>query len=81
MPAEQDRALGVAAERVPVVPGLVALDLERQVGEALGEPGAAGRPRVRPRDALRAVLVPRQRAELLETRDGTGRIERHSARA
>ena len=32
-------------------------------------------------DPLRAVLGPGQRAELFETPDGTGRIERHGARA
>ena len=77
MPAEEDRALRVAAQRVPVVPGLVALDVERQVFEALGEPRASVRPRLRPRDTLGAVLVPGERAELLEARDDTRRIERH----
>ena len=79
--AEQDGALRVAAERVPVVAGCVALDLEREVREALREPRTALRPGLRPRDALCAVLVPGQRAELLETRDDAGRIERHGLRA
>ena len=37
----------------------------RKIREALGEPRAPPRPRLRPRDALCAVLVPGQRAELL----------------
>ena len=79
--AEQDGALRVAAERVPVVAGSVALDLERKVGKALREPRTTLRPGLRPRDPLRAVLAPGERAELLEAGDDAGRIERHGARA
>jgi hypothetical protein len=75
--AEQDFPLGAAPERVPVVPGGVAFDLEWEVAEALGEPGTRDRPGLRPRDALGAVLGPRERTELLEVRDDTRRIERH----
>jgi len=62
-------------------PGGISLDLEREVGEALREPRTTLRPGLRPRDALCAVLVSRERAELPQTRDDTGWIERHGFRA
>ncbi len=75
--ADQDGALGVASERVPVVSRSVPLDLERQIGERVGEPRAAPRPGLRPGDALCAVLVPGQRAELVEPGHDAGGVERH----
>ena len=77
--ADQDGPVGIAAQRVPVVPGRVALDLERQVGQRLGEPGAPLRPGVRPRDALLAVLVAGQRSQLPKPRDDACGVERHGA--
>ena len=55
--ADQDGALRVAAQRPPVVAGGVALALERKAVEEAVEPRAGRVPRVRPRDALGAVLV------------------------
>jgi hypothetical protein len=77
--ADQDGAVGVAAQRVPVVPGRVALDLERQVGERIREPRASFRPGIRPRDALLAVLVAGQRLQLPEPRDDACGVECHAA--
>ena len=53
--ADQDGALGLAAQRPPVVAGCVALALEREPVEQADQPDAGGVPRVRPRDALGAV--------------------------
>jgi hypothetical protein len=77
--ADQHGPRVVAAEGVPVVPGGVALDLEREVRERLGEPRPGGRPGLRPGDALRAVLVSREGAKLLQSGDDAGRVERHGA--
>ena len=56
MAADQHRARQILArERVPVVPGGVALDEQRQVGERRRERLARPRPRLRPGHALRAV--------------------------
>jgi hypothetical protein len=58
--ADYKRAVGVAPQREPLVPGLVDLVVGRDAGELLAEPLAGARPRLRPRDALRAVLVRRE---------------------
>src|SRR5205085_7808468 len=71
----------LAAERPPLVRRLVLLRLERQARELLAEPLARAHPPVRPRDALRAVLVAGQLLELAELRNGAGRIKRHRRRA
>ena len=76
MAAEQDGAVVGAAQRVPVVPCGVPLDLERQVRERLGEGGSRTRPGLRPRHPLGPVLVTRQRAELLKAGDDTCRAAR-----
>ena len=60
---------------------LQGIELERQPGELLAEPLARTHPGVRPRDALRAVLVTRQLLELAKLGDGTSRFERHRGRA
>ena len=79
VPADQDGAVGRAAQRVPVVAGLVALDLEREVGERVCQPGATARPGLRPRDALGAVLVTRERSQLLQV--ARRRVPGRAARA
>src|SRR5439155_2668016 len=58
VPADQDGPLGPSAERPPLIPGRVDLLLERQAGKLLAQPLARALPRVRPRNPLRAALVP-----------------------
>ena len=77
--ADQDGALRLAAQRPPVVAGCVALALEREAVEEPVEPGAGRVPRVRPRDALGAVLVARELLELAQLRDDATGIEGHGA--
>ena len=79
MAADEHRALRFAAERVPVVPGGVPLDLEREVRQPVGEPGAPPRPGLGPRDPLGAVVVAGQRAKLTQAIDDAGGIERHGS--
>ena len=67
----------LAAQRPPLVAGLVDLVLERQRLELRAEPLPGRIPRRRPGDALRAVLVAGQLAELAQLGDGAGRVERH----
>ena len=70
------------AQRPPLVAGLVDLVLERQRPRACSRSQLARLlPRVRPGDALRAVLVAGQLAQLLQLGDGSRRIERHGATA
>jgi len=51
----------------------------RKLGKFFDEPFAGTQPRVRPGEALCAVLVSRQRAEFLEFSDGTFGIDTHFA--
>ena len=55
--AEQQRALGGARQREPLVPGLVDLLLGPRRDDLLAQPLPRALPRLGPRDALRAVLV------------------------
>src|SRR5439155_9209947 len=66
VPAEQHRSLRPAAEREPLIAGLVDLLLERKPGELAAQPLPRALPRVRPGDALGAVLVAGQLAELAQ---------------
>jgi hypothetical protein len=75
--ADQQRALALAAERPPLVAGLVALELERQPVELAPQPPAGALPGLRPGDALGAVLVARQLAQLAQLLDGACGLERH----
>ena len=75
MAADQERPVGLAAEREPLVPGLVDLLLDRDAGELAAQPLARPRPRLGPGDALRAVLVAGQLPELAQLLDGAGRVE------
>ena len=77
MPADQHGSLRGSAEREPLVPGLVDRLLRAGLGDEAAEPLASPLPRVRPRDALRAVLVPGELAELLQLGDRALRIEPH----
>ncbi len=78
VPTDQDGALGVAAQRPPVVPGLVALALERHAVEQADQPDAGGVPRVRPRHPLGARGVSRERLQLAEVRDDATGVEGHT---
>ena len=70
MAADQERPLRGAAEREPLVARLVDLLVDRNTGELAAKPLAGALPRLRPGDALRALLVARQLAELAELLDG-----------
>ena len=79
-PPMSTRALGVAAQRRPLVAGRVDLVLQRQTRELLAQPLLRALPGRRPRDALRAVLVAGELAELAQLGDGAGGVERHARR-
>ena len=78
MAADQERAVGRPAEREPLVAGGVDRLLEREALELPPQPLARARPRVRPRDALGAVLVARELLQLAELGHGPRRLERHA---
>ena len=77
MPADEHGALGRPREREPLVPRRVDRLLGARLGHEAPEPRACLFPRVRPCDALRPVLVPGERAELLQLRDRSLRIDPH----
>ncbi len=77
--ADQQRALGRAGEREPLVSRLVDLLHRPRAGDLLAQPAARRLPGVRPGDALGAVLVAGQLAELLQLGDGARGVERHAA--
>ena len=80
VPADEQRPVGAAREREPLVARLVDL-LDRAGRRDLpAEPLARLLPRVGPGHALGAVLVPCQLAELLELRHGALRVQPHSAK-
>jgi hypothetical protein len=74
---EQNLALGLAVQRVPLVARLVDVLLDRDAVELPLEPALRPNPRLRPRDALRAVLVAGQLAKLAQLVDGAAGLERH----
>ena len=76
--ADQDGALGVAAERPPVVARLVPLHLEREIREQRGEPGSRGIPGLGPRHALSPVGVTCELPQLAQLGDDTRRFESHA---
>ena len=69
VPADEQRPLGCAAQREPLVACLVDLLLDGDGGELPAQPLARPLPRLRPRHALRAVLVARQLLELAQLVD------------
>ena len=75
--ADEQRALGSAAQREPLVARLVDLLLDGHGGELPAQPLARPLPRLRPRDALGAVLVSGQLLELAQLVDGARWLERH----
>ncbi len=74
--SEQQRPIRVAAQRPPAVAGLVHLGLERQALELRCEPLLGPGPRRRPGDALGAVLVAGELAQLAQLGDRPARGER-----
>ena len=70
----------VAAQREPLVARGVDLLLGAGTGDLPAQPLARPLPGVRPRDALRAVLVAGQLPKLAQLVDGAGWLERHAAR-
>ena len=77
VPADQQRPVGLAREREPLVPGLV--DLLRGERALVAQPLARPLPGLGPGDALRAVLVAGQLLELAQLLDRAGGVERHGA--
>ena len=72
MAADEQRALGRAAQREPLVARLVDLLLDGHGCELPAQPLARPLPRLRPGHALRAVLVAGQLLELAQLLDGAG---------
>ncbi len=68
--ADQERPLGGARQREPLVAGLVDLFVGAGRDDLLAQPLARALPRLGPRDALRAVLVAGQLPQLAQLRDG-----------
>ncbi len=77
MAADHERALRGTAQREPLVPGRVDLLDRAGVGELHSQELASLLPGVRPRDALGAVFVPGERAQLLEFGDRARWVESH----
>ena len=79
VPAEEQRAIGLAAKREPLVARLV--DLLDRAGrrDLVAQPGARRLPRLGPRDALRAVLVAGELLQFPQFGHNTRRSERHDA--
>ena len=71
MTAEDEGAIGVAAQRRPGVPGGVEVVLHRQLGQLALKPGSRLEPGFAPGDALRSMIVRGQRAKLLEIGNGS----------
>ncbi len=72
MAADQERPLRRAAQREPLVAGLVDLLVGRAAGKLAAQPLSRPLPGLRPGDTLRAVVVPGQLLELAELGDGAG---------
>ncbi len=68
--ADEYRTFGVAGEREPLIARGVDRTPSPRLGDEAAEPLARLLPRLRPGDALRAVLVSRQLPELLQLGDG-----------
>ena len=65
MASDQQRTLGSAGERDPLISGGIHVLLYRQAVQLGFEPGSGLEPGVRPGDALGAVLTGGERAQLL----------------
>ena len=75
--ADQQRAVGGAGEREPLVARLVDLLDRARALHLLSQELAGLLPRVGPGDPLRAVLVAGQLAQLVEVGDRACRVQRH----
>ena len=75
--ADEQRAVGGAAQREPLVACLVDLLLDRHRGELAAEPLPRPLPGLRPGNPLGTVLVAGQLLELAQFVHGAGRLERH----
>jgi hypothetical protein len=75
--ADQQRPVGSAAQREPLIAGRI--DLLDRAGalDLLPQETSCGFPRIGPRNALSAVLVAGQLAQLLEVGDCAPRVQRH----
>jgi hypothetical protein len=71
--ADEQRTIGGARQREPLVAGLVDLLLGARRDDLLAQPLPRPLPRLGPRDALRAVLVAGQLLQLAELGDGAVR--------
>ncbi len=76
---EEHRALRLAGEREPLIPGCVDRLLRARVRDEAPEPLPSTFPRLRPGDSLGSAFVPRECAELFQLDDGPLRIEGHDA--
>ena len=75
--ADEDGALRLSGQREPLVPSRVDRLLRGGARDEVTEPLARTFPRLRPRHALRPVLVSGELPELLQLGDGSLRIECH----
>jgi hypothetical protein len=78
MAADQERVLAALTDREPLVPRLVDHLARSSADEILAQPRASGLPRVRPRDALRTVVVARELTQLTKLGDAAGRVQGHA---
>ena len=76
MAADEQGAIGLAAEGGPGIAGGVLVDFGGELFELLAQPGAGGQPGLGERNALRAVVVPGQLAEFLQLGNRSFRIQR-----
>jgi hypothetical protein len=74
--ADQERAVGLAGERRPGVPGGIVVDLDRERLELRAEPGPCPDPGVGEGHALGAVLVAGEFSQFLQLGDGALGVER-----
>ena len=75
MPADQQFALGFAAQSRPGVAGLVGFDFDRKLRQLFRQPVARGFPGIGKGDALRAVGVAGQPAQVFEFVNRALRLE------
>ena len=73
--ADEQRAIGFAAQGGPEIAGGVGVDFDRQAFELFAQPGAGGDPHLGESDALRAVVIAGEGAEFLEFGDGAFGIQ------
>jgi hypothetical protein len=77
MTPEDESTIRVAAKRGPGVPRGIEVVLHRQLCQFALKPGARFEPGFTPGDALRSVIVRRERAKLVQIRNGSVWVEWH----